>query len=385
MTPASSGRRKCKPICASISIYDTDYDQHYRRLLFGDTQPERDFILEQVRRGEHLFRSQQGHLPERWRLLDVGCSAGGLMVAFAKRGWEVLGTDPDGAYADYGRNRLGLDVRAMPAEDMELPPAHFASSSSPARWSTSTTSIACWPCAAAPARRVRAGPCLRAAGAGGPVAGNRRRPPGWPGRAAPRTGRPTGGCLSAGAGCDLSPALGQASTSRFKTDLRVFEPRAGSGEVRHTVYDPASDLSYFMGAGELAAARLFNGRRSLNDIAGHLAREHRKSVIPEKLRQFERKLLQLGLLEDPSAPSATRRLLDPAMGISYGPFKAWLIGGPRGHGRGGGPACLLRHRRGLPAQGLCGRGRGHRRVRVTARPTGRGPPSFPTSSSVPGP
>jgi len=107
------------------AFYDTYYDQHYRRLLFGDTQPERDFIHDQVRRGEHLVRNLQAHLPEKGRLLDVGCSAGGLMVAFAKRGWEVLGTDPDGAYADYGRSRLGLDVRAMPAEDMELPQAHF--------------------------------------------------------------------------------------------------------------------------------------------------------------------------------------------------------------------------------------------------------------------
>lgn len=131
--------------------------------------------------------------------------------------------------------------------------------------------------------------------------------------------------MSADAGCDLSPALGQGSTSRFRTDLRVFEPRAGGSEARHTVYDPATDLSYFMGAGELAAARLFDGQRSLDDIAGHLAREHRKSVTTEKLRQFERKLLQLGLLEDPSAPVAARRLLDPAMGISYGPLKAWLM------------------------------------------------------------
>ncbi len=131
--------------------------------------------------------------------------------------------------------------------------------------------------------------------------------------------------MSADAGCGPSPALGQASPPRFRADLRVFEPRAGSSEVRHTVYDPASDLSYFMGASELAAARLFDGQRSLDDIAGHLAREHRKSVAPEKLRQFERKLLQLGLLEDPSAPPVARRLLDPAMGISYGPLKAWLM------------------------------------------------------------
>lgn len=106
-------------------FYEEYYDKYYRQLLFGDTQPEKDFVLDQVRRGELLYRSLESHLPRQGRLLDVGCSAGGLMVAFAKRGWEVLGTDPDGAYVRYGRERLGLDVRPMPAEDMALPDRHF--------------------------------------------------------------------------------------------------------------------------------------------------------------------------------------------------------------------------------------------------------------------
>lgn len=106
-------------------FYDTYYEKYYRQAMFGDTQPERDFVLDQVRRGDRLLRSLDAHLPPRGRLLDVGCSAGGLMVAFAKRGWEVLGTDPDEAYARYGRERLGLDVQAMPAEDMDLPAEHF--------------------------------------------------------------------------------------------------------------------------------------------------------------------------------------------------------------------------------------------------------------------
>jgi len=130
--------------------------------------------------------------------------------------------------------------------------------------------------------------------------------------------------LSAEAECEISSAARQASASRLRRELRLFAPRAGGSDARHTVYDPASDLSYFLGSGELITARLFDGQRRLEDIAEHLSREHRKSVSLEKLRHFERRLLQLGLLEDPAAPAA-RRLLDPAMGISYGPLKAWLM------------------------------------------------------------
>lgn len=107
------------------AFYDTYYDKYYRLMLFGESQPEKDFLLDQVRRGEHLRRSLSEYLPQKGRLLDVGCSAGGLMVSFAKHGWEVLGTDPDSGYVNFGRNRLGLRIEAMSAEDMVLPEAHY--------------------------------------------------------------------------------------------------------------------------------------------------------------------------------------------------------------------------------------------------------------------
>ncbi|NRR30615.1 class I SAM-dependent methyltransferase [Oxalobacteraceae bacterium] len=106
-------------------FYERYYDKYYRLMLFGDSAPEQDFLLDQVRRGEHLYRSLAAQLPKQGRLLDVGCSAGGLMVPFAKRGWEVLGTDPDSTYVEFGKRRLGLRIEAMPAEAMDLPEAGF--------------------------------------------------------------------------------------------------------------------------------------------------------------------------------------------------------------------------------------------------------------------
>ena len=106
-------------------FYDAYYRKHYRMNLFGATEPERAFMVDQLRRGERLLGSLESYLPATGRLLDVGCSAGGLMVPFAKRGWEVLGTDPDAGYAEYGARHLKLKIETVGAEDMVLPEAHF--------------------------------------------------------------------------------------------------------------------------------------------------------------------------------------------------------------------------------------------------------------------
>ncbi|WP_460426190.1 class I SAM-dependent methyltransferase [Azotobacter armeniacus] len=106
-------------------FYDTYYDKYYRLMLFGNSQLERDFVVDQLRRGEYLYQSLEKYLPAKGHLLDVGCSAGGLMVAFAKRGWKVFGTDPDSTYARFGREKLGLDILPVAAEDMDLPDEYF--------------------------------------------------------------------------------------------------------------------------------------------------------------------------------------------------------------------------------------------------------------------
>ncbi|MBP0607664.1 MULTISPECIES: class I SAM-dependent methyltransferase [Burkholderia] len=107
------------------SFYQRYYEQHYRNALFGNVGPARDFVLDQMRRGEHLFRNLEAHLPPGGRMLDVGCSAGGMMIPFAKRGWRVAGNDPDAAYSAFGRERLRLDIETVAAEDMRLPDAQF--------------------------------------------------------------------------------------------------------------------------------------------------------------------------------------------------------------------------------------------------------------------
>lgn len=98
-------------------FYQDYYDKFYRLNLFGDSTPDKSFFHDQIKRGDYLYKSLSQWLPERGRLVDVGCSAGGLMIPFAKRGWQVKGNDPDSAYAQYGK-MLGLNIETVSAEEM---------------------------------------------------------------------------------------------------------------------------------------------------------------------------------------------------------------------------------------------------------------------------
>ncbi|NRR30614.1 M50 family metallopeptidase [Oxalobacteraceae bacterium] len=110
----------------------------------------------------------------------------------------------------------------------------------------------------------------------------------------------------------------------LRSDLRIYPPREGSAERHHTVYDPVSDISYSLGAKELGVARLFDGRRSVEDIAIHLASHQGYHASADTLAAFEKRLLALRLLSLPGQAQPAR-LRDPATGISYGPLKAMLM------------------------------------------------------------
>jgi 2-polyprenyl-3-methyl-5-hydroxy-6-metoxy-1,4-benzoquinol methylase len=81
---------------------------------------------------EELFRvrSEQdlaridARVPERGRLLDVGCGVGYLLRAAQAEGWQVAGLDLDRAAVDIAQ-RAGLDVHWATADEMPFPEATF--------------------------------------------------------------------------------------------------------------------------------------------------------------------------------------------------------------------------------------------------------------------
>jgi SAM-dependent methyltransferase len=101
-------------------FYQNYYKEYYRKLLTGTNSPSDGFLNDQIERGEYLYASLSPVLPEKGRLLDVGCSSGGLMLAFRRRGWRVFGTDPDLGYAEFGAKKFDLPIVVQSAEKMQL-------------------------------------------------------------------------------------------------------------------------------------------------------------------------------------------------------------------------------------------------------------------------
>jgi len=83
----------------------TDYlaegDRHRASLLGNDPRLE----------------ALEGLLPDRGRLLDVGCGTGYRLSVGAHRGWEAVGVEPSAWAVDIGRERYGVDLRCGRLQD----------------------------------------------------------------------------------------------------------------------------------------------------------------------------------------------------------------------------------------------------------------------------
>jgi len=103
-------------------FYKEFYSKKYRDSLYGDLSPSKSFIDDQFKRGKLLYKSLQKYLPKKrnLKILDVGCSSGGMMKSFIEKGWKGYGTDPDVGYVKYGKDVLNLPVEVKDSEEMEL-------------------------------------------------------------------------------------------------------------------------------------------------------------------------------------------------------------------------------------------------------------------------
>jgi SAM-dependent methyltransferase len=101
-------------------FYDDYYSKYYRKVVCKDAEPSLEFVEDQIKRGELLFESIKGYFDVPGAMLDVGCSVGGLLVHFINQGWNASGIDPDQGYVKYGRDKLGLSLENIGAEEMVL-------------------------------------------------------------------------------------------------------------------------------------------------------------------------------------------------------------------------------------------------------------------------
>jgi len=88
---------------------------------------------------EKVLQRMEAMAEERWKwlekrapmnghggkVLDMGCSAGSLLNAFQKKGWDAYGVEPTPHYAEFARERYGLKITTGFLEEANLPSSYY--------------------------------------------------------------------------------------------------------------------------------------------------------------------------------------------------------------------------------------------------------------------
>ena len=105
--------------------YNQFYRYEYRRLYNGVEVPTEHFFALEYRRGkaiyDYLFKNNiLKEFSAQPFVLEVGCSAGGILQYFKKKGCRVKGVDLDEEYVHYGRKTHSLDLSVGTIHDVLL-------------------------------------------------------------------------------------------------------------------------------------------------------------------------------------------------------------------------------------------------------------------------
>lgn len=100
------------------------YSTTYANTRLGT--PPRDYLLRKNYDAERKVGWILRHLDAvPGRVLDIGCGAGNLLLAFRRRGSEVVGIEPTPHFAEFARREYGLDVRVGFLDPSLFSPAAF--------------------------------------------------------------------------------------------------------------------------------------------------------------------------------------------------------------------------------------------------------------------
>lgn len=105
-------------------IYDEGYfrDQPDGPDRHGYADYLRDASLHRANARRRL-RLLASRMPQRGRLLDVGCAAGFFVDEAHRAGWEASGVDVSTTMVSWGRSELGVPVTCASFAHAEIPPA----------------------------------------------------------------------------------------------------------------------------------------------------------------------------------------------------------------------------------------------------------------------
>lgn len=108
-------------------LYNEDYFQTRENYFFNNpiNNPQTDTSNGNIEEFDQTLQDLEQLLPDKGRLLDVGCGVGVFLCLARDRGWEVQGIDISPFAAEYAKQRFGLNVTAGTLSEVQFAPNGF--------------------------------------------------------------------------------------------------------------------------------------------------------------------------------------------------------------------------------------------------------------------
>lgn len=105
----------------SESSYESFYRTEQKKLYVGKEEPDSIYFEKQYKRGSEIYSYLKDFIDvEYLKVLEVGCSSGGILQYFKEKGNSVFGFDLNKFYIDYGVNQ-GLHLQVATLDTISLP------------------------------------------------------------------------------------------------------------------------------------------------------------------------------------------------------------------------------------------------------------------------
>jgi len=123
--------RDCGLIQTNPRMDESSYKEFYRtqyiQLNTGKDKATREYFLDRYFEGANIYRYLKNHFPKdpnNMFVVEIGCSAGGILAYFRDRGCGVMGLDIDEDSVLFGRKNYNLDLRvgSLSEQTLERPP-----------------------------------------------------------------------------------------------------------------------------------------------------------------------------------------------------------------------------------------------------------------------
>ena len=99
------------------------YDKEQKKIYGGEDTPTDNYFERQYKKGEKIFRYLKENLAVdlvNLKILEIGCSAGGILYYFQQKGNKIQGYDLASDYVEFGRKNYNLNLNVGTIKDISL-------------------------------------------------------------------------------------------------------------------------------------------------------------------------------------------------------------------------------------------------------------------------